>query len=779
MHGQSMGFLVLLALSSPALALELEPLIAGDSVWGWAAPTGPNLGWSIRNGELACESDRAGWFGSQADYTDFVIDFEFRLPAGGRGGLGLRTPRAGHDSPPGLEVRILDDDDPGYTDTRERCGSLCGLEPPAQKALRPAGQWNRMRVTVDSDYILVELNGQTLVDTDGQAHPEIFKRCPRGGVGFLGGSTGLTVRNVLFADLAVDRAERMRWWHQARFGMFVHWGIYAVRGEGEWVMNYGRMPTAEYEKLAAQFNPTAFDPAEWVGLVKRAGASYIVITTKHHDGFAMFDSAASDYDLPDRTPCRKDLLRLLADECARQGIRLGFYHSIADWHHPDYLPAPDWDPAVRPANQRRFDRYLDYFEAQLRELCTNYGPVACIWYDGAADHKEPWKKARFSRINRMIRELQPGILINDRSNRLQDYATPEQFIPPLGVRHYDGSLPAWESCMTITTGHGSFPNMPWWGYDRNETQFKTPAACIRMLVDIASKGGNLLLNVGPDAMGRIGEHEAKAFEGIGEWLRVNGPAVYGTRPSPFRHLPFNGRVTVRDNTLYVHVFEWPTNRRIILPGLLNDVRSARLLSGATTLSARRMDGDWVVELPEAAPDPVVSVAVLELDSPPRVGARAIRPDARGQLVLEPIDADLPVEPGLHFRLEESAGIVHLGRWVDLRDVATWQFLVPRAGAYELAAEYAAEAGNPPGEFRVSITNAGGKPVELRHPIHPTGSPDRFETAVLGRCTLEAGPATLCVEPLRIPKNVYLMSLRRVILVPVGSAGTKPTAAESH
>ena len=319
--------------------------------------------------------------------------------------------------------------------------------------------------------------------------------------------------------------------------------------------------------------------------------------------------------------------------------------------------------------------------------------------------------------------------------------------------------------MTMTTGHGSFPNMAWWGYDKNETQFKTPAACIRMLVDVVSKGGNLLLNVGPDATGRIGPHEIAAFEAMGQWLKVNGPAVYGTTAGPFKHLSFDGRATAKANMLYLHVFAWPPNRRLIVPGLLNSIRSARLLAGGTSLNVVRADSDWVIALPDAAPDPVDSVIALELEGEPRVEPYRIRPDAQERIVLEAIDAEMPLDPGLHFRLEESAGKVHIGRWVSMKDVAAWSFNLAQPGTYDVAVEYAAEAGNPAGAFEVELVSAGGTPVKLPHEVQPTGGPEHFQVHALGRCTLAAGPVAVSIRPVRLPKNVYLMSLRQTILTP--------------
>ncbi|MGQ9697572.1 MAG: alpha-L-fucosidase, partial [Armatimonadota bacterium] len=345
---------------------------------------------------------------------------------------------------------------------------------------------------------------------------------------------------------------RTKWWREAKFGMFIHWGIYAVPADcttrdgrksiAEWYLSNKQMQVKDYEKFAAQFNPVKFDAKKWVATAKQAGMKYIVITSKHHDGFCMFDSKLTDYCITKATPFKRDPMRELAQECRRQGLRLCFYYSIMDWHHPDYLPRRPWEQNVRPATGADLNRYIEYMKGQLRELLTNYGPIGVIWFDGGWEHNA--QELRSEEVNRMIRSIQPSIIINDRNHLPEDHATPEQTIPA-------GALPGgrlWETCMTINDT---------WGYAKNDTNWKPAEDLIRKLCDIASKGGNFLLNVGPTAEGEFPPEIMERLAAIGRWMKVNGESIYGTTQSPFRRLSFDGRCTVKGNNLYLHVFRWP------------------------------------------------------------------------------------------------------------------------------------------------------------------------------------------------------------------------------
>jgi alpha-L-fucosidase len=390
----------------------------------------------------------------------------------------------------------------------------------------------------------------------------------------------------ILSPLAVrteTRDPRLDWWREARFGMFIHWGLYAVpAGEwngrtdyGEWIRNNGRIPIDTYDQFRTRFNPTKFDPDAWVRLAKQAGMKYIVITTKHHDGFGLFDSKETDWDVM-ATPYGRDIIKQLADACARGGIRLCFYHSIMDWHHPDYLPRRDWEASTRPAAGADFDRYVRYMKAQLKELLTNYGPIGVLWFDG--EWEGTWTTERGRDLYAYVRGLQPSIIINNRVGRgrgdsglnrdhdpLGDFGTPEQEIPATGVPGVD-----WETCMTMNGN---------WGYNRADRDFKSTEVLLRNLVDIASKGGNFLLNVGPTADGEFPPESVDRLNAIGDWMRMAGESIHGTEASPFPSLPW-GRCTQRRldaNTtrLYLHVWDRPKDGRLVVPGLLNEVRFAR------------------------------------------------------------------------------------------------------------------------------------------------------------------------------------------------------------
>ena len=365
---------------------------------------------------------------------------------------------------------------------------------------------------------------------------------------------------------------RLDWWREAKFGMFIHWGLYAipagewegqaVPGIGEWIMYRAEIPVAEYQKLAPQFNPVKFDAKEWVGLAKRGGQKYLVLTTKHHDGFCLFGSEHTDYNIVDGTPFKRDILRELADECQRQGIRIGFYYSqTQDWHHPDG-DGNYWDFGE---TEQDFDSYIhDYVIPQLRELLTNYGPVGLIWFDTPKGITREQSQDLLDAVN----ELQPDCLVCGRlGNGIGDYASAGDNTIPGGRVELD-----WETPATINDT---------WGFKPDDHNWKSSEDLIRKLVDIASKGGNYLLNVGPTAEGVIPEPSVERLEAMGAWLEQNGESIYGSKAGPIQDLPW-GRTTLKDGTVYVHVFEWPASGELTVPGLA--IASARLVATGAELT---------------------------------------------------------------------------------------------------------------------------------------------------------------------------------------------------
>lgn len=431
----------------------------------------------------------------------------------------------------------------------------------------------------------------------------------------------------------LSKDERMAWWREARFGMFIHWGVYSlpagewngrqIGGIGEWIMNRGKISVRDYTEMAKQFNPVKYDPDAWVRMAKDAGMKYIVITSKHHDGFALFKTEASKWNVVDHTVYGKDLLKPLAEACQRHGIKLGFYYSQAqDWVNPggsaarkltkEGWPNPDsviidaytrehnghWDPAQET---RSFRKYIDEVAVpQVRELLTNYGNVAVLWWDtptGMTDEAAAKLQSLLS--------LQPGIITNDRLKRPNfpgDHKTPEQKIPNLA--DLDGT--DWETCMTM---NGT------WGYKSYDKNYKSPQTLIRNLIDIASKGGNFLLNVGPTAEGEFPAESIEILKEIGKWMKVNGEAIYGTTASPWGLFEW-GRCTKKNTkngtTLYFSVFTWPQNGKLTIDNFTGKIISAKLLATGAPVKTSVSGTTLAITLPSSAPDPIASVIKVEV-----------------------------------------------------------------------------------------------------------------------------------------------------------------------
>jgi alpha-L-fucosidase len=428
--------------------------------------------------------------------------------------------------------------------------------------------------------------------------------------------------NILAKDLyeksgesEAERDRRMAWWRDARFGMFIHWGLYSVAAGkwkginipsyGEWIMHTAQIPHREYSKLADRFNPVMYDAQEWVRIAKDAGMKYIVITSKHHDGFSMYHTKLSQYNIVDATPFRRDVIAELAQACRDQGIRFGIYYSQLDWLHAGY----SFIFAVTP----NFRKYMDFMKGQLDELLTNYGPICELFFDG--DWMPQWNMKLGAELEAHCRSLQPDVIINNRVGKRPilcmvpwaapftlnttcgDFETPEQFIP------YSIPPRDWETNMTM---NGTF------GYKENDNNWKTSGSLIRRLIEIASRNGNFLLNIGPDGEGTIPAPSARILGKIGDWMRTNGDSIYGTTGGPLNK-PHWGRTTQKPGKIFLHVFEWPDGE-LVVEGLKEKVKSARLLTGParSPLAIRTAGGVLHVTVPHHAPDPAASVIELEI-----------------------------------------------------------------------------------------------------------------------------------------------------------------------
>ena len=419
----------------------------------------------------------------------------------------------------------------------------------------------------------------------------------------------LLISTLLFSQPYAPTAENLQsraWFQDARFGLFIHWGVYSVLGDGEWVMNNQRIPVATYEKIPAFFNPVAFDASEWVRMVKDAGMKYITITSKHHDGFAMWDSKVSEYNIVKKTPYGKDILKMLAEECRKQDIKLFFYHSQLDWHHPDYFPRGNTGAGYTGRKEEgNWYNYLDYMDTQLSELLTGYGPIAGIWFDGMWD--KPSADWRLRQTYDLIHRLQPSALVGSNHHLApfdgEDFQMFEKDLPGNNTTGFSGdqkigNLPM-ETCETINHS---------WGFSLQDKSHKSLKDLIRYLVKASGYGANFLLNVGPMPDGRIQPEHSQLLRQMGDWLKVNGETIYGTKAGPVSPRPW-GVTTQKGNKVWIHLMDWQdetlnipaTGKRVATVTLYKDKTPLKFIENELGLSIRvpssqRQEIDTIIEM---------------------------------------------------------------------------------------------------------------------------------------------------------------------------------------
>ncbi len=405
-------------------------------------------------------------------------------------------------------------------------------------------------------------------------------------------------------EVKADRARRMKWWHEAKFGMFIHWGLYSVLGRHEWVMEMEGIPAQEYEKLAKQFNPKPNAAREWAKLAKHAGQKYMVMTTKHHEGFCLFNTKTTDYCAPKQGPGR-DLVKEYVEAARAEGLRVGFYYSLMDWHHPDGARCAD-DEAPRK-------RFVEYIHTHIRELLTNYGKIDILWYDVSWPlEAKGWESEK---MNKMVFELQPDIIVNNRNKLAGDFATPEQKIEVAETGR------AWESCMTMNDS---------WGYQRADDGWKTPKQVIRNLITCAHDGGNYLINIGPKPDGSIPAESVGILSTVGDWMDKNGSALYGAdicQPTRCRF----GSFSRHGNTLFLHIHYWPGST-VALAGIKAKVKSAKLLATGKNVDFKQETYRVTFTgLPEKAPDFPITTLAIECDVVPTQDNIFVRKRERGHV----------------------------------------------------------------------------------------------------------------------------------------------------
>ena len=571
---------------------------------------------------------------------------------------------------------------------------------------------------------------------------------------------GLAQQDTEPQETKEHRDARMKWWRDAKFGLFIHWGVYSVpagtyQGEqvpgiGEWIMLRGKIPVDEYRAYAKDFNPVKYDPEFWAELAREAGMKYVVITSKHHDGFALYDSQVTDWDIAGASPYGKDLLAPLVKAVKNRGLKMGFYYSQAqDWNHPGGAKSgmkegEGWDDK----HKGDFDKYLREIACpQTREILSNYD-LDILWWD-----TPQWMTPERAALLHPLLKLRPNIITNNRlgGNFKGDTDTPEQHIPATGIPGRD-----WEVCMTM---NGT------WGYKSYDNDWKPTDDLIQKLVDIVSKGGNFLLNIGPKPDGTIPQPSIDRLRAVGKWLDVNGEAIYATTASPTRR-PAWGRITTRvaedeaSTTLYLHVFDWPADGVLPVP-VSNEVSECHLLADPARIfeTENAADEGVAVRLTGKAPDAISSTVVLKIKGKPQAVSTVIKPAADGSLTLEAAEADIHNVFGTDAKLEPKDGkAMNIGFWTDPRVKVSWATRIGRKGSYELVARLASS------QASAFTLEAGAGKQRVETPS--TGNYETFSEVPLGKIELDEGAAEITIVPEKAKWKP--INLRRLILRPVSA-----------
>lgn len=569
-------------------------------------------------------------------------------------------------------------------------------------------------------------------------------------------------------ETSAEKNERMAWYTDARFGLFIHWGAYGVLdGEykgvkqkdpkGEWVMNYLKIPTQEYrDSVVSQFNPSNFDADIWVKAAADAGMKYIVITSKHHDGFALFDSETSDYNSVDASPFKRDIIKEISDACRKYDLKFGLYYSQAqDWYHPGgYKPDSRWDISQEGEWSTYFKTIVN---GQVTELFTNYGAVSLLWWDSGRATQD---KELADSIGQALVKLQPNIIVNPRlgGNLKGDFQTYEQVIPAVFSQDYN------ELCLTHNRS---------WSYKASDMEWKSPSFVLNSLVQMSSQGGNFLFNVGPDPMGNFPPQTLETLAYIGEWMAVNGEAIYGSEKSPFYKTDW-GYCTrkSRDNneTLYLHIKQWPQDGELFVKGLKNDINEAYLLDGKYELSTKREKSGVIISgLPEKAPHQDISVIALTIEAPLDVDPGYIHKNKSGSIVLQANQALFTIKPQFDCIPEISGneGDEYIDNWknkyphprfINTGNAAHWQVEIDAASEFKVEALVATRNAQ-------NVVSVKGKNT-FYTTLPNTGDISHFQFVELGTISLKKGINTITFSGGKKDQNWDYVRLKYLNLTPL-------------